>query len=439
MLLTMVAGTRAFAAGDYIAANHTRDNGHPYYIMVNRKQNTVTIYMLDEAGYYTVPYKAMICSTGKATSKTPLGTFAISGWKRTWVHMLDDTYGQYVTQFNGNILFHSACYEKADPSTLITAEYNMLGEFASLGCVRLEAIDAKWIYDHCEAGTKVTVYDGDSPGPLGKPDRTISKIPADLENGWEPTDPRPENPWRALYAKGISISESAVDMELGAHYSLTWQLKPAGARLPDVKWETSDPGVVTVDSMGNLTAVGVGTATVTAACGNRYSSTCTVTVREGHLLDFEDVLLSAWYCEDVRNACEKGILKGTGPKTFSPDAPMNYAMAITVLYRLAGEPALNSEPVDGRWYSAALCWAREWGILDETMDSGSLPNAKLTNKELAELLYRYETVAAGAEKGSFTDYYKQLQGASAKYLKPETTATRAGAAAMLRSFLETDH
>lgn len=437
MLLTMVLSTQAFAAGDYIAANHTRSNGCPYYIMVNRAQNTVTVYTLDKDGYYTVPYKAMICSTGKAGSKTPLGTFSITGYKRTWLHMLDNTYGQYVTQFKGNYLFHSVCYSAADPSTLLTDEYNALGEHASLGCVRLEAADAKWIFDHCAAGTKVTVYDGTSPGPLGKPDRTISKIPADLENGWEPTDPRPENPWHNLFAKGISIKENSVTMALDKSYSLAWSLTPAQARFPEVKWVTSDPGVVTVDSMGNLTAVGVGTATVTAVCGD-FSSTCTVTVKEEHLLGFEDVPLSAWYCEDIRFAYERGIFKGTGPNTFSPDAPMNYAMALTVLYRLAGEPALSTEPADSKWYSAAICWAREWAILNDTMDSDTLASTQITNNALAGLLYRYETFICGMYKGDFTDYYRLLQGANADNLKPEATATRAGAAAMLRSIFGKD-
>ncbi|MBO7669889.1 MAG: Ig domain-containing protein [Oscillospiraceae bacterium] len=44
-----------------------------------------------------------------------------------------------------------------------------------------------------------------------------------------------------------------------------------------VVWASSDPNVVTV-SDGVLTAVGVGSATITATCGNR-SATCTVTAK----------------------------------------------------------------------------------------------------------------------------------------------------------------
>lgn len=192
------AASAAQAKEDYIAANHTKSNGKPYYIMVNRAQSTVTVYELDEEGYYTVPVKAMICSTGRKGHATPTGTFTIGG-RWTWVHMLDDSYGQYCTQIKGNILFHSVCYTKKDPSTLMTHEYNGLGAPASLGCVRLQTADAKWIYDNCARGTKVTIYDdAESPGPLGKPEKLVPHISEEQANGWDPTDPREANPWHAI-------------------------------------------------------------------------------------------------------------------------------------------------------------------------------------------------------------------------------------------------
>lgn len=199
-LLLLCPGVQTASAApaeeDYIAAVHTRSNGKPYYIMVNRSQNTVTVYSLDEDGYYTVPEKAMVCSVGREGHSTPSGTFTIGG-RWTWLHMVDGSYGQYATQISGNILFHSVCYTAKDPSTLMTFEYNALGERASLGCVRLQAADAKWIYDNCARGTKVTVYDGTDPGPLGKPGRVVDFITESMDNGWDPTDPRENNPWLA--------------------------------------------------------------------------------------------------------------------------------------------------------------------------------------------------------------------------------------------------
>lgn len=193
------------------AAGPAADNGKPYYIMVNRAQSTVTVYELDEDGYYTVPVKAMVCSTGRKGHATPTGTFTVGGhW--TWLHMIDDSYGQYATQIKGNILFHSVCYTKKDPSTLMTQEYNGLGEPASLGCVRLQTADAKWIYDNIARGTKVTIYDdADDPGPLGKPDKLVEHISDEQANGWDPTDPREENPWREILSESGTEEPGAPD------------------------------------------------------------------------------------------------------------------------------------------------------------------------------------------------------------------------------------
>ena len=113
--------------------------------------------------------------------------------------MIDGSYGQYATGFlDGGYLFHSVCYTAQDRATLMRDEYNALGDFASAGCVRLQVADAQWIFDNCEEGTGVTIYDGPNPGPLGKPEKAVEEITEENDNGWEPTDPDPFNPWNDL-------------------------------------------------------------------------------------------------------------------------------------------------------------------------------------------------------------------------------------------------
>ena len=60
----------------------------------------------------------------------------------------------YYTQFYGDYLFHSVLYDK---KTGNLAD-GRLGMGLSHGCVRLKIENAKWIYDHIPAGTKVVVY-----------------------------------------------------------------------------------------------------------------------------------------------------------------------------------------------------------------------------------------------------------------------------------------
>lgn len=164
----------------------------PYYIKINRMQNCITVYTPDENGEYTIPYKAMVCSTGLYNA-TPSGTYQIST-KYCWRELYGGVYGQYATRIHGAILFHSVPYYTKSNDNLCTDKYNKLGQQASMGCVRLTTEDAKWIADNCPSGTSVEIYDDEDPGPLGKPEAV--KIDADdVNRGWDPTDPDENNPW----------------------------------------------------------------------------------------------------------------------------------------------------------------------------------------------------------------------------------------------------
>ncbi len=170
-------------------------SGTRYRLEVNCEQNVVNVYEKDENGEYKDCVKVMLCSVGSATPKS--GTYSLKkygGWE--WKGLQGDVFGQYATQITGNILFHSVPYTKrGDNSSLEYWEYDKLGTPASLGCIRLTVKNAKWIYDNCASGTKVYFYKDSNPGPLGKPSER--KISGDSEvNGWDPTDPDSDNPWK---------------------------------------------------------------------------------------------------------------------------------------------------------------------------------------------------------------------------------------------------
>lgn len=155
-----------------------------YKLKVNKELNCLTVYAKDGDNGYIIPVKAMLTSVG---DDTPVGTFRTPE-KYRWRFMVNDTYTQYATRIiaGQGFLFHSITYEKADPKTLITPGYNNLGVTRSLGCVRLNCRNAKWLYDNCAIGTEVEIYnDATSPGPFYKPYQIW--IPEDQT--WDPTDP----------------------------------------------------------------------------------------------------------------------------------------------------------------------------------------------------------------------------------------------------------
>lgn len=173
-------------------AEEARIAALPYLIRVNRLANCVTIYSKDSSGQYTIPIKAMVCSVG-LDDGTPLENGQITD-KYDWRLLFGNVYGQYAVRFNGHIMFHSVPYMATTKDSLKEGQYNLLGQPASQGCIRLSVIDAKWIYDNCDRGTKVEVYDSADPGPLGKP-VSIQIDPNSIYKGWDPTDPDPANPW----------------------------------------------------------------------------------------------------------------------------------------------------------------------------------------------------------------------------------------------------
>ncbi len=184
-----------------------------YWLKVNTTANVVNVYKKSKGEWK--PYKVLLCSCGKASDGhgTPKGKYTVKK-KWRWQQLFYGVSGQYVTQFYGNYLFHSVVYSKKyNNKTCKRNEYNKLGKQASHGCVRLATMDAKWIYENCPKGTKVTVYSSDKIGPLGKPSKVAMKDKA--SKYWDPTDPADSNKAFALKGPVISVKKSSYEVEYG--------------------------------------------------------------------------------------------------------------------------------------------------------------------------------------------------------------------------------
>lgn len=188
------------------ASGIVKDTRPTYIIYVNRTQNCVTVIEQKADGTSTVA-KVMVCSCGRTGHETPEGVFSTSDYY-DWRLMVDGTYGKYAVRFNNSILFHSVPYIQPEDDALEWDQYNLLGQNASLGCVRLAVADSKWIYDNCKVGTIVVVYSGDKiVGDVTKP--ASIHIPENSPyRNWDPTDITINNPW--LAAGNVSQSTTPV-------------------------------------------------------------------------------------------------------------------------------------------------------------------------------------------------------------------------------------
>ena len=155
-----------------------------YRITVNRVKCQVTVYAANETGNYCIPVKTFTCSVGKAGTPTHAGTYATLK-KQNPVELMGPSWGKYGTQINNyGDWFHSVACSNPDPTYALAAgNYNMLGQPASHGCVRLCVRDAKWINDNCGLYTRVDISDTEYT-PFDK--APTIKIPA--SQNWDPTD-----------------------------------------------------------------------------------------------------------------------------------------------------------------------------------------------------------------------------------------------------------
>lgn len=81
-----------------------------------------------------------------------------------------------------------------------------------------------------------------------------------------------------VYCTGITLNKSNITSnEIDVTEALVATVTPVDCT-EQVTWQTSDATVATV-SNGTVTIVGLGTATITATCGN-YSATCNVTAND---------------------------------------------------------------------------------------------------------------------------------------------------------------
>ena len=203
----------------YRAQKDAEGKTAPYMIAINRAANTLTVLTLDADNNYTQPYMAMVCATG---TYTPLGYFHTPERYR-WAALFQDVFGQYATRIDGDILFHSVPYLSEHENDLEYQEFNKQGSAASLGCVRLQVCDAKWIYDNCPLGTPVVFYDdADHPGPMGKPgtialDENDDNPSSATFRGFDPTDPSEANPWKETFRTGTAIRSDEAEKALKHH------------------------------------------------------------------------------------------------------------------------------------------------------------------------------------------------------------------------------
>lgn len=143
-----------------------------------------------------------------------------------------------------------------------------------------------------------------------------------------------------------------------------------------------------------------------------------------HMISYDDVKAGDAGANDIIGVTLAGWMNGTGTG-FSPNASLDRAMMVTILYRLAGSPAVSgtmpfTDVAAGSWYYDAVLWASQKDITLGTSAATFSPNALLTPDQLGTLLQRFTG--------------KEAQGLPTG----QTNVTRAQAAAVLLASVTND-
>ena len=250
--------------------------------------------------------------------------------------------------------------------------------------------------------------------------------------------------------QGGTVTADPTAAKAGATVTLT--------PVPDRGYQVGS--VAVTDRFGDAVAVteqADGTYTFTMPNGQ---VTVTVTFAEAPL-PFPDVTEGDWFYDAVRYAYETGLMDGVGDNLFAPNSETTRAQLVTILYRLAGQPAVSGDlpfpdVESGTWYTDAVAWAAENGIVNGVSDTEFAPGDDITREQLAAILYRYAAyqgydVSQRADLSGFGDAssispyaqealsWAHAQGLVLGFedgsLRPQGTASRAQIAAVLMRFL----
>ena len=108
---------------------------------------------------------------------------------------------------------------------------------------------------------------------------------------------------------------------------------------------------------------------------------------------FSDVEEDRWSYESIKHAYENGYMNGVGGGKFDPEGSLTRAMVVTVLWRREKSPAIAYSPVfkdvkDGEWYTAAVLWAKDSGVVMGTSATTFSPEDEITREQLVTMLCR---------------------------------------------------
>lgn len=176
---------------------------------------------------------------------------------------------------------------------------------------------------------------------------------------------------------------------------------------------------------------------------------------------FTDVSGDSWYASYVDYAYNNKLMAGTSDTTFAPNQIMTRGMLVTVLHSIAEKPSHSGNnpfsDVGDSWYTNAVLWCYENGIVAGTSETTFDPDSSITREQMVAIMFKFAAVnkldtSSRADLSGYVDaenissYAKDafswavakgvISGTDDKTLSPQDGATRAECAVVLQRYHE---
>ena len=175
---------------------------------------------------------------------------------------------------------------------------------------------------------------------------------------------------------------------------------------------------------------------------------------------FSDVEADRWSAASIDYAVKNGYMNGVGEGLFDPEGSLTRAMVATVLWRREESPVPTvpsgfTDVPAGEWYTDAVAWAKETGVVKGLTETAFGPDEFITREQLATMLFRFSSgapvsVSERADLTPFSDDEKVsdwadeplqwavqaglIKGTDGNCLAPDGFATREQFAAIIERY-----
>ncbi len=151
----------------------------------------------------------------------------------------------------------------------------------------------------------------------------------------------------------------------------------------------------TAKSSSSSYSLSEGSSSLSSSSADEEDSTSTSTSGSDTTSDvFTDLSTDYTYYDAVMEAYEKGYMAGTSATTFEADGHLTRAMAAQILHNLAGNPdpedvAPFLDVTSGEWYSDAIAWCYEQGLIIGYDYINFGPDDYVTTEQFSIMLAKY--------------------------------------------------